>query len=655
MTPNIGRRGLVVAASHSGAGKTTVTAGLLRAFARRGVRVQPFKCGPDYIDPAFHAVAAGRPSYNLDTWAMAPATIADLVSRHAATAADLAIVEGVMGLFDGVADPGQTARGSTADLAALLGWPVVLVLDVAGQTETAAAVAAGCAHYRDDVSIAGVILNRVASPRHAALIAPGFARIGIPLFGAMTEDAHFTLPERHLGLVQASETADLDRRLDRLAAMIEASVDLDAVHRSAAATGFADSAGARFDPPGQRIALAQDRAFSFMYPHLLDRWRSAGAEILAFSPLADQAPDPTADAVWLPGGYPELHAGTLAAAHRFHQGLRVLADRAVPIHGECGGYMVLGQGIEDAAGQRHAMTGLLRLETSFAQRRMHLGYRRARRESRVPAGRGGNRGLGPRVPLCQRTLERRRAIGRVPRCDRRPGRGRRRAARVGERHVLSFHRQATGMTATFDAAFRAQFRNLVLWRRDVRRFRSDPIARERIDALLEIASHAPSVGLSQPWRFVHVNSAERRLAVVKSFTDANEQALAGYSGEKQAIYAGLKLAGLKEAPVHLAVFSDDATHTGSGLGQQTMPETLHYSVVAAIQTLWLAARADGIGMGWVSILDPKAVTRVLDVPKSWSLVAYLNLGLPAEEHLDPELERHHWEVRADLKDVVFTR
>ena len=210
------------------------------------------------------------------------------------------------------------------------------------------------------------------------------------------------------------------------------------------------------------------------------------------------------------------------------------------------------------------------------------------------------------------------------------------------------------MRPTFDAAFRAQFRDLVLWRRDVRRFRRDPVARQRIDALLELATHAPSVGLSQPWRFVHVESAERRLAVV-NFTDANERALAGYSGEKHAIYAGLKLEGLKEAPVHLAVFSDDGTHTGSGLGQQTMPETLHYSVVGAIQTLWLAARADGIGMGWVSILDPKAVTRVLDVPTSWSLVAYLCLGLPAEEHLDPELERHHWEVRTELQDVVFTR
>ena len=238
-----------------------------------------------------------------------------------------------------------------------------------------------------------MILNRVASPRHAALIAPGFTRIGIPLFGAMTEDAHFTLPERHLGLVQASETADLDRRLDALAAMIEASVDLDAVHRSARPrvcrqrrSALRSARPAHRACPGSRFLL-----------HV-----SASARSLAlgrggdpaFSPLADQAPDPTADAVWLPGGYPELHAGTLAAAHRFHQGLRLLAGRAVPIHGECGGYMVLGQGIEDAAGQRHAMTGLLQLETSFAQRRMHLGYRRARVKVACPLGAAGTEVLG---------------------------------------------------------------------------------------------------------------------------------------------------------------------------------------------------------------------------------------------------------------------
>ena len=158
MTQASGPGGLVVAAPRSGAGKTTVALGLMRAVRRRGLAIQPFKCGPDYIDPAFHAVATGRSSYNLDSWAMAAGTLSDLVTRHTA-GADMALVEGVMGLFDGVAQPGQTARGATADLAALFGWPVVLVLDVSGQTETAAAVAMGCARYRDDVGIAGVILN----------------------------------------------------------------------------------------------------------------------------------------------------------------------------------------------------------------------------------------------------------------------------------------------------------------------------------------------------------------------------------------------------------------------------------------------------------------------------------------------------------------
>jgi cobyrinic acid a,c-diamide synthase len=381
MTP-----GVVIAAPHSGAGKTTVTIGLMRAFARRGLVVQPFKCGPDYIDPAFHAVAAGRPSCNLDTWAMTRTTLAHLVSRHAG---DIAIAEGVMGMFDGAGERGQTASGSTADLAALLGWPVVLVLDVGGQTETAAAIAAGCARYRDDVAVTGVILNRVASPRHAALIAPAFERIGIPIFGTLARDERFTLPERHLGLVQAAEMVDVDQRLDLLADVIASSVDLDAIRQSARTATLVAEAAPSLPPPGQRIALARDRAFSFIYPHLIDRWRAAGAAILPFSPLADEAPDPGADAVWLPGGYPELHAGTLASARRFHAGLRLLADRSVPIHGECGGYMVLGLGIEDAAGQRHAMSGLLRLETSFAQRRMHLGYRSARLKASCALGTAG--------------------------------------------------------------------------------------------------------------------------------------------------------------------------------------------------------------------------------------------------------------------------
>jgi cobyrinic acid a,c-diamide synthase len=377
--------GLIIAAPRSGAGKTTVTLGMLRALRRRGHQVQPFKCGPDYIDPAFHEMAAGRPSYNLDSWAMGAGLIATLAAT-ASMDAELSVTEGVMGLFDGAAARGQSGSGTTADLASHLGWPVVLVLDVTGQTETAAAVALGCARYRDDIEIAGVILNRVASARHLALIAPAFERTGLPVFGAILRDQGIALPERHLGLVQAREIADIDRHLDMLADVVDAAVDIDAIRRSARPAKVLPSAGDgrsneskhHLPPPGQRIALAQDRAFSFMYPHLLRQWRQTGAEIIPFSPLADEAPDATADAVWLPGGYPELQAGTLASAHVFRAGLRTLAERSVPIHGECGGYMVLGRGIEDADGVRHEMTGLLGLETSFARRKLHLGYRRAR-------------------------------------------------------------------------------------------------------------------------------------------------------------------------------------------------------------------------------------------------------------------------------------
>ena len=203
-----GAPGLIIAAPRSGAGKTTVTLGLLRALRRRGHRVQPFKCGPDYIDPAFHEVAAGNPSYNLDSWAMGAALIATLAAA-ASMDADIAVAEGVMGLFDGAAARGQMGSGTTADLASQLGWPVVLVLDVTGQTETAAAVALGCARYRDDIEIAGVILNRVASARHLALMAPAFERIALPVFGAIFRDEAIALPERHLGLVQAREIADI--------------------------------------------------------------------------------------------------------------------------------------------------------------------------------------------------------------------------------------------------------------------------------------------------------------------------------------------------------------------------------------------------------------------------------------------------------------
>ncbi|NPD16567.1 cobyrinate a,c-diamide synthase [Xinfangfangia sp. D13-10-4-6] len=380
-----GTPGLIISAPRSGAGKTTVMLGLLRALRDQGVAVQPYKCGPDYIDPAFHLAASGRASFNLDSWAMTPGLLATQLARGG----DMALAEGSMGLFDGVATPGESGTGASADIAALTGWPVVIVLDVSGAAQTVAALAAGMAGYRRDVRVAGVILNRVASPRHERLCRLGMEEIGLPVFGALPRRGDLTLPERHLGLVQAVEHPDLERAISDYAAFLREFVDLDAL-RAVAAGGAAPGATRLPDPPGQRIALARDAAFSFTYPHLLDAWAAKGAEVLPFSPLADQAPAPDADLCWLPGGYPELHAGPLAAAETFMAGLRDFA-KTRPVHGECGGYMVLGEALIDASGTRHQMAGLLGLVTSYEKRKMHLGYRLARLEAPIPGHQPGQR------------------------------------------------------------------------------------------------------------------------------------------------------------------------------------------------------------------------------------------------------------------------
>jgi cobyrinic acid a,c-diamide synthase len=370
-------RGLIIAAPASGSGKTTVTLGLLAALKRRGIAVHAAKAGPDYIDPAFHAAATGAPSVNLDSWAM-PLALLDALVGEVAGQAGLLVIEGVMGLFDGV--PGPRGRtGSTADLAARLRLPAVLVLDIAGQSQTAAAVVRGLATHDPAVRITGVMLNRVGSPRHRTLVADALAALAIPVVGAVPRDAALAMPERHLGLVQAREHGDLAARLDRLADMAERHLDLDAIMAAAAplAPPPSQQLPPPLPPPGRRIALAADAAFSFVYPHVLAGWRRAGAAIVAFSPLADEPPPEDCDACWLPGGYPELHAGALAGAGRFRDGLKRFAATR-PVHGECGGYMVLGEELEDADGIRHAMTGLLGHATSFAKRKLHLGYREAR-------------------------------------------------------------------------------------------------------------------------------------------------------------------------------------------------------------------------------------------------------------------------------------
>ena len=369
-------RGLIIGAPRSGAGKTSVTIGMLRALARRGLRVRGAKSGPDYIDHGFHAAATGRPGVNLDSWAM-PAGLLNALAAECAADADFVLIESAMGLFDGI--PGESGRsGSAADLARLYRLPVVLVLDVSGQSQTAAALAKGFATYDPDVQIAGVILNRLGSDRHRRLAGDAVEALGIPVVGAVLRDPSLTLPERHLGLVQATEHADLVLHLDRLADMAERSLDLDAILALARPLmPEADDIASALPPPGQRIALASDAAFTFLYPHVAAHWRKAGAEIVAFSPLADEAPASDCDVCWLPGGYPELHAGRLAAAERFRKGMHQFAERR-PIHGECGGFMALGEMLQDAGGESHRMLGLLGHATSFAERKMNLGYRRAR-------------------------------------------------------------------------------------------------------------------------------------------------------------------------------------------------------------------------------------------------------------------------------------
>jgi cobyrinic acid a,c-diamide synthase len=367
--------GLIIAAPRSGAGKTTVTLALIAALRRRGVAVRAAKTGPDYIDPAFHAAAAGHAGRNLDSWAMPPAALAATLA-DAAEGGELLVIEAAMGLFDGAGrTPGRS--GAAADLAARFGLPVVLVLDVSGQSQSAGAVALGFARLRPAVRVAGVILNRVASARHAAGARQGLAEAGLAVLGELPREAGFGLPERHLGLVQAGEHADLPAYLDKLADAAEAGFDLAALRDLAMPIAATAADGPPIPPPGQRIALAQDAALSFVYPHLVAGWRRAGASVVPFSPLADEPPDPECDSCWLPGGYPELHAARLAEAARFRAGMRDFAAAGRPVHGECGGYMVLGEALEDAEGVRHPMLGLLGHRTSFRTRRLSLGYREA--------------------------------------------------------------------------------------------------------------------------------------------------------------------------------------------------------------------------------------------------------------------------------------
>jgi cobyrinic acid a,c-diamide synthase len=368
--------GFLLAGTHSGCGKSTLTAGLLRAFVKQGKVVAPFKAGPDYLDPMLHRVASGRTSWNLDGWFLDDAGLREAWARGSA-GSGLALVEGVMGLFDG-ADP-VSFRGSGADLAQRLGLPAVLVVDGQGVGGSIAATVLGHACLVPGLCLAGVIFNRVGSDRHYELLKTAVeAHTDVRPLGWARESTAWRLPERHLGIFRPEELPDLESNLDGLALDLAATLDLGALAGLARAPGGCPAAPA--PAPGSTagdlpVALARDTAFSFIYADTLDRLERLGVRWVPFSPLREDLP-PGVAGLYLPGGYPELHAGELSRNGRFFASLRAAHAAGMPIFAECGGYMALAEALVDAEGRAHAMAGLIPGRSRMAGRLQSFGYKR---------------------------------------------------------------------------------------------------------------------------------------------------------------------------------------------------------------------------------------------------------------------------------------
>ena len=361
---------LVIGGTHSGVGKTSVATGLMAAFTARGLKVQAFKVGPDFIDPGFHRAATGRPSHNLDGWMLSRAANADIFAR-AAQDADLAIVEGVMGLFDGYS--GSDEAGSTAEMAKGLGAPVVLVMDAGAMARSAAAMLHGYATFDPRLAVGGVIFNRVNGAGHYRYLCDAVqaAREAEPL-GYLPVDDAIRLPERHLGLELAEEVAT-PQYLQALVRWVSATVDLDAVFAMAARVALPEH-----DEPHMaarvRIGVARDRAFCFYYEENLNWLRRGGAELVEFSPIADSRLPADVGGLYLGGGYPELHAEQLSANACMRKAVREFASAGGPVYAECGGLMYLTEAIVDGAGREFGMAGVFPTRARMQTKPAALGY-----------------------------------------------------------------------------------------------------------------------------------------------------------------------------------------------------------------------------------------------------------------------------------------
>ncbi|MFW0858656.1 MAG: cobyrinate a,c-diamide synthase [Dehalococcoidia bacterium] len=369
---------LVIAGTSSGVGKTTITAGLIAALRERGLRVQPFKCGPDYIDPGYHSLAAGFPCRNLDSWMLSPESLIELFT-HAAGEADIAVVEGVMGLYDGRS--GLESAGSTAEIARWLHAPVILIIDVAKMSGSAAAIALGYRQLDPELNLAGVILNNVGSPSHLRWVTEAVEKkAGVPVFGYLPRKAEILLPERHLGLVPTAEGAELSEYMERIREQVESTVDVATILRLAGMTEpLPQVAEGKLFPPKAEpvqvsIAVAQDEAFNFYYQDNLDLLAAWGAELRFVSPLHDANLPSDTQGVYVGGGFPEMYAIELEANSGFKRALVEAAEAGIPIYAECGGLMYISQGIIDFDSNKHAMVGLVPGWAVMQKKWVRMGY-----------------------------------------------------------------------------------------------------------------------------------------------------------------------------------------------------------------------------------------------------------------------------------------
>ena len=388
----------VVAAPHSGSGKTTVTLGIMAALSRRGLRVAPFKVGPDFIDPGYHRLVTGVPSVNLDGWMCPAGFVRDTFARHAADG-DVAVIEGVMGLFDGI--DGVSESGSTAEVAKLLAAPVLLVVDARSQARSAAALVHGFAGFDAGVKVAGVVFNNVASANHERVLREALAAYlpEIPVLGCLPRDAALAIPSRHLGLTTAEENPLSAAFLDHLVTVVEQHLDLDAL-LAPGQEGLPGAAGEKEAVPPSvavpdpvRIAVARDAAFCFAYPDNLRLLEEAGAEIRFFSPLADEGLPAGTDGIYLPGGYPELFAAQLAGNGAMKGAILRAVEGDMPVYAECGGFIYLTEGVQ-SEGDLHPFVGVFPVRTRMLPRRKALGYREVLFTGDGPIGPAGTAARG---------------------------------------------------------------------------------------------------------------------------------------------------------------------------------------------------------------------------------------------------------------------